>query len=119
MTTFLGTIDKNWILFFLPNIPNWANKVSKFDVPVISSIIFDFSFFNLSNFLLIILYCDFKLFNPFFFWIRPFNSELTLTDSKYLGITKKIINKIEIPEDIKTGINVAAFSGVIKFFFKL
>ena len=30
-------------------------------------------------------------------------------------MTKKIINRIEIPEDIKTGIKEAAFSGVINF----
>ena len=68
MITSWGAINKNSILFFLPNFPNSAIKVSKFDLPVISSIIFAFSLFNLSNLSLIILYWAFKLSNSFFFF---------------------------------------------------
>ena len=35
LITFLGKIESNSILFFLPNSPNLASKVSRFDVPLI------------------------------------------------------------------------------------
>ena len=50
LITFLGKIESNSILFFSPNSPNLASKVSKSDVPLIISVIISFSLFNLSNF---------------------------------------------------------------------
>ena len=52
----------------------------------------------------------------FFFWTKPFNSKFTFVDKIYLGITKNKIINIDIPADIKIGINDAAFSGVKNFF---
>ena len=59
---------------------------------------------------------------PKYFKSAEVNSELIGLIKKKnelndLKLQYEIINRIEIPEDIKSGINLAAFSGVIKFLF--